>query len=403
MNHRYHSLQPTMPFTDSVRRKTLTAVLLVGAAFVLFAVNGYAGLQAESPAVVGYGTVDSNGTVRVPALAIPLSSYMSEEARHAFIREQKGMAETRAESGGYKTFINAPIDQQRQRVDDGFRPQVERTKAAYPVNIKEQEIAGVRTDVVEPKRGVSPRNRDRVLISLHGGGYGYSSGGLARVIEALPVAGYAKIKVVSVDYRMSPKYKWPAAIEDVIAVYQALLKQYKPENIGIYGCSTGGTLTANVVAWLQKQKLPRPGAIGIFCDGAVQDGIGEAGDSKYFATAMSGWPIPAPDKPWADVFGPETYAPYMEGTDAHDPLVAPIVSLDVLSRFPPTLLISGTRDLCLSAALYTHSRLVKAGVEADLHVWDGMWHGFYFDVDLPESKEAYEVMTKFFDKHLGQG
>jgi len=60
----------------------------------------------------------------------------------------------------------------------------------------------------------------------------------------------------------------------------------------------------------------------------------------------------------------------MEGTAASDPLVAPVVSLDVLSKFPPSLLITGTRDLALSAAVYTHSRLIKAGANAELHVWD---------------------------------
>jgi len=54
----------------------------------------------------------------------------------------------------------------------------------------------------------------------------------------------------------------------------------------------------------------------------------------------------------------------------------------------------------MSAAVETHRRLVKAGVEADLHLWDGVGHCFVFDVDLPESKEAYDVTGKFFDRHL---
>jgi acetyl esterase/lipase len=76
--------------------------------------------------------------------------------------------------------------------------------------------------------------------------------------------------------------------------------------------------------------------------------------------------------------------PYMAGTDPKDPLVVPVVSLNVLSKFPPTLFISGTRDTMLSSVLYSHSRLIKAGAEADLHVWDGMWHAFWFNVDLPD-------------------
>jgi acetyl esterase/lipase len=224
------------------------------------------------------------------------------------------------------------------------------------------------------------------LISLHGGSYNYSSGGQARLIEAIPVAGYGRIKVVSVDYRLSPKYKFPAAAEDAVAVYRELLKTYNPQNIGIYGCSTGATLTAVVVARIQKDGLPRPGAI--------QDDHWE-GDSYYIGPATMAGKIPRANEP-------SELSPYMVGTDPHDPSVAPVVSLDVLSRFPPTLLISGTRDVWLSSVLYTHSRLVKTGVDADLHIWDGLWHAFYFDVTLPESKEAYDVIIRFFEKHLGR-
>jgi epsilon-lactone hydrolase len=384
LHHSGHSLWPAKPLTDSLRRRTVKLVLLLGAPFVLFGVNGHTRAQTRV-----YATVDADGTAHVPALAIPLSTYMSEEAKQL------------AKKTPFEPFDEVAVgklspDQQRKMADDSVRSSVARAQAAYPVNIKEQEIAGVPTDIIEPKQGASLRNRDRVLISLHGGGYAYASGGQARLLEAIPVSGYLKIKVVSVDYRMSPKHKWPAAVEDVVAVYRALLRQYRPESVGIYGCSTGASLTANVIARLQKDRLPRPGAIGLFCQGATKDNTRE-GDSSYFAPAMGalGGQIRAPNAP----FFP--FEPYMEGTDANDPLVAPVVSLDVLSKFPPTLLVSGTRDQQLSGVLYTHSRLVKAGVEARLHVWDGMGHGFYMDVDLPESKDAYDVMTKFFDRHLG--
>ncbi len=93
---------------------------------------------------------------------------------------------------------------------------------------------------------------------------------------------------------------------------------------------------------------------------------------------------------------------YLEGTNPKDPLVAPINSPETLARFPPTLIITGTRGFELSAALYTHTQLVKRGVEAELHVWEGLFHGFFYNPDVPESKDAYDVMVKFFDRHLGK-
>jgi acetyl esterase/lipase len=76
-------------------------------------------------------------------------------------------------------------------------------------------------------------------------------------------------------------------------------------------------------------------------------------------------------------------------------------SLAILSRFPPTLFITGSRAPELSSAINTHRLLAKVGVDADLHVWDGMGHAFFGNVDLPESKEAFDVMARFFQAHLG--
>jgi acetyl esterase/lipase len=55
----------------------------------------------------------------------------------------------------------------------------------------------------------------------------------------------------------------------------------------------------------------------------------------------------------------------------------------------------------LSGALYSHTQLVKAGVDAELHCWEGLFHGFFYNPDVPESKDAYNVMVKFFDRKLG--
>src|SRR3546814_1842513 len=73
--------------------------------------------------------------------------------------------------------------------------------------------------------------------------------GLNSLAESIPVAGTMGIKVVSIDYRMAPEYAFPSASNDVEAVYAELLKQYRPRDIGIYGCSAGGILTAMTMAW----------------------------------------------------------------------------------------------------------------------------------------------------------
>ncbi|MBI4166453.1 MAG: alpha/beta hydrolase fold domain-containing protein [Acidobacteria bacterium] len=335
-------------------------------------------------------SVDKDGTVHLPAFEVPLSSYMSEQAKQAYIDQ--------ALQPPLVMDPRVPISKAREVVDNYYRPLVERGKGLYPVNIEEQKFAGVRTDVVTPKEGVSARNRDRVLINLHGGGFSVGAG-LGGLAESIPIASVGKFKVITVDYRMAPEYEFPAASEDVAAVYKELLKQYKPGNIGIYGCSAGGVLTAEAVAWFQKEKLPRPGAIGIFCAGASGS---PGGDARYIsaplsAIVMSGLVSPPPAKPNP----PPIPLGYFSNANLTDPLVSPVGSPAVLAKFPPTLVVTGTRDLALSWAAHTHTQLVKAEVEADLHVWEGMWHNFLFEMNLPESKEAYDVIVKFFDKHLG--
>ena len=96
---------------------------------------------------------------------------------------------------------------------------------------------------------------------------------------------------------------------------------------------------------------------------------------------------------------PEASRPLMKGTDPKDPLASPIYA--DLKGLPPTLCITGTRDLFLSATSTFHRALLRAGVQADLVVFDSMPHAFWFEIGTPESKEALEAMAKFFDRHLG--
>ncbi len=256
-----------------------------------------------------------------------------------------------------------------------------------------ETIAGVQTDIIIPKGGVAPRNRNRVLINLHGGAFAWGArdGGQA---ESIPVAALGVIEVITVDYREGPENHFPAASEDVAKVYAELLKRYRPENIGIFGCSAGGILTAEALAWFQRHDLPRPGAVAMLCSGAKAF----TGDSAYLAPILNGGPpVKQIDNPAAGV----SAMPYFAGADPKDPLVLPGSSDAVMARFPPTAILTGTRDFAMSAALDTANQLNRLGVEVDLHVWDGMSHAFMMLPQLPEAREANHALARFFDRHLG--
>jgi acetyl esterase/lipase len=334
--------------------------------------------------------VDSDGAVHLPAMTVPFSSFASPEAKAKFVQEQPRLQNYIAQ---LKTAKN--IADERRFSDDYDRPSVELVHTMYATEQTRKVMGGVETDIYTPKEGIAARNQHRVLINLHGGSFRVGAH-TATDLESIPLASIAKVKIVGVNYRMATEYKFPAASEDVAAVYKELLKSYPPQNIGIYGCSAGGVLTAEATAWIAKEHLPRPGAVGIFCASAA-GWIG--GDSGALAQPLSG--MERNDKVAASPHASISNEDYFSDADMHNPLVEPIHSDAVLAKFPPTLLITSTRDIALSGAAYTNERLTKLGVESELHVWEGLGHFFFGYPDLPESKEMWNVVARFFDKHLG--
>lgn len=348
---------------------------LLKASLCTLLLGGVAHAQANAP------VVHADGSIRVPGgFTLPYSSAASPEARAFFPRMLA--------AGAKAPPITGPIEQSRAFYDHMNTDRANRMMALYPVKTHHDTIAGVGVDVVDPAQGISPRNKDRVLINLHGGAFlwGAHSGGL---VEAIPIASLGRVRVITVDYRQGPENVFPAASEDVEAVYRALLKQYKPGAIGIYGCSAGGILTGEAVARLIDRKLPVPGAIGTFCGSVVDMG----GDSAFVAPLLNGAPVP--EHPLS--LG---MLPYFKGARAYDPMVFPGSSAALLAHFPPTLLITGTRDMAMSSVIRSQNLLSQAGVATELHVWEGMWHSFFSDPDMPESRAAYDTIVRFFDQHL---
>ncbi|MFT4613705.1 MAG: monoterpene epsilon-lactone hydrolase [Bacteroidia bacterium] len=282
-------------------------------------------------------------------------------------------------------FATGDIGEIRSILDEYFyQPKIDRARELYPVTESVLEIDGVYTEVFEPVGGVAPQNTQRVLINLHGGGFMMGARTEGR-LESIPVASIAGMKIISVDYRQGPEHRFPAASEDVAKVYRHLLNSYQPEQIGIFGCSAGGLLTAQSVAWFDAHDLPQPGAVGIFCAGAGDFFVGDAVQiDKILRTDIAG--------------GQEME--YFADVDWNDPLVAPINHLDLLGRFPPSLVITSTRDMALSSAVATHQRLIGAGAHSELHVYEGLTHYFFSDTDIPESKQVFNVIARFFDIRL---
>jgi epsilon-lactone hydrolase len=263
-------------------------------------------------------------------------------------------------------------------------------RAALGVTVQPTTIAGVKAFIVTPKT-IPVRNRNRILVHVHGGAYVLSPGEAATK-EAIELAGFGGFKVISVDYRMPPDFPYPAAMDDAMAVYRAVLKTTTAKNVGIFGTSTGGGMTLAMVLRAKMEHLPLPGAIA---PGTPWSDMTKTGDS-FYANEMVDNVLVSDDG-----FLHAAALLYANGHDLKDPLLSPVYG--DMHGFPPTILTTGTRDLFLSNTVRVHRKLREAGVEAVLQVFEGESHAQYYrDITAPETKEYNSEIAGFFDRHLGR-
>jgi monoterpene epsilon-lactone hydrolase len=258
------------------------------------------------------------------------------------------------------------------------------------VKVEKTTIDGVRAFILTPDE-IAPQNRSRLLIHVHGGCYVLNPGEAA-LPEALFMAGFGHFKVIAVDYRMPPEAYFPAALDDSLTVYKNALKTTDPKNIAIFGSSAGGALTLEMVLKARQDGLPLPGAIA---PGTPMSDVTKVGDT-FVTNAMLDNVLVSPDG-----FCDAATKVYANGHDLKDPLLSPVYG--EMKGFPPTILTSGTRDLLLSNTVRVHRKLRQAGVDAALQVFEGQSHAHYYrDDTAPESREAFEEIAIFFDRHLGK-
>jgi acetyl esterase/lipase len=347
----------------------------IGVLSLLAAIVFVESLAAQSNLAVpkDSATFDPDGTAHITRV-VPMPLTISPEA-------QKWLASLNDKKSGPETLA-----ERRARTDIWRAQDSAEARKIYPVNVEKTTIAGVRTDIITPL-ATPEANRGRVLINLHGGGFNSDSGSL---IEGVPIANLAKIKVVSVYYRLAPENPFPAAVDDVVAVYKELLKTCKPRNIGIFGTSAGAILSYEVAVRLKQLHLPLPGALGVFS--GLAD-FSQPGDSRQLF-ALDGFPG-ALEPTHPDHLPDEAY---VGKTDRKDPVLSPLFA--DLHGMPPTLLVTSTRDLLLSSTTIFHRALLRAGNDAQLVVFEALPHAFWYHFQFPETTEALELMAKFFDEKV---
>lgn len=246
-------------------------------------------------------------------------------------------------------------------------------------------VAGVPVMIIHPRQ-TRPGLEHAIALNIHGGGFMIGS---ARDRSALLVAGTLGITVYSIEYAMAPEARYPLAIEQALAVYQSLSKQFNSEKIIGVSSSSGGEIMLAMLLRAQRQGLTMPAAQVLFTPAADISGNGDSADANNGRDVVALGPTLRTIRQF-----------YLGGADPHDPAVSPVYD-HYPANFPPSILVSGTRDLLLSNSVRLFWKLKAAQVPAELLVAEGGWHGFHWEYETPESRDAMQAVDQFLAGHLG--
>jgi acetyl esterase/lipase len=251
------------------------------------------------------------------------------------------------------------------------------------VAISEHQLSNAVHYEITP-RELAASDEHRAIFYVHGGGFTVG-GGIAAAYSAAGMAAAAKLRTFSIDYRMPPSAPFPAGLDDAVEAYWFLLKRYAPLHLGVYGPSAGGGLAASCLLRARDLGLAMPAACVLH---SPEADLTESGDTFETNLGVDG------------VLGrlTKSIALYADGHDLKDPYLSPLFG-DFTKGFPPTLLTSGTRDLFLSNTVLMHRALLRAGVTAELHVWEAMGHGGFFGA-APEDREMFLEQVRFLRERV---
>ena len=252
--------------------------------------------------------------------------------------------------------------------------------------VTEHEMGGVRTLEILPK---DYRDDGTVLLHVHGGGFVLGSARSSLRGTAL-MAHETGRRVISIDYTVAPKGRWPLVTDQVMAVYRATLADgHEPNRIGMFGESAGGNIVAGTALKIRDNGLPLPA--GLLLVSPATDLSGE-GDSRVLLEEADPVLRPGMAQPGINAYAPPC--------DHRNPYVSPVHG-DFAKGYPPTLIQGGTKEWLLSDFVRLHRAIRGAGGNCRLELYEGMPHGFpAIMIDAPEGREAMAEAAAFWNEHL---
>jgi acetyl esterase/lipase len=290
-----------------------------------------------------------------------------------------------------------PIEQVRQMLqsliggpDTSFmdrRVQSEQFAAAFVtppgIRIESDSLGGIAVERIVPDAA----HATRIFFHLHGGGYVLGNPASSRALTC-EFSRLARCTVVSVDYRLAPEHPFPAAVEDAVSAYRALLELCRrPQDIAIGGESAGGGLAVATLVAARERSLPMPASLI-----AISPWVDMRCGARSFVTKAEVDPLlnRRSLKEMADA--------YLQGAETTNGLASPLLA--DLKGLPPMLIQVGSEEVLLDDADELAKAARASNVDAVLEIWPGMIHVWpMFHGMLPEGAQAIDRLAKFVLAH----
>lgn len=265
----------------------------------------------------------------------------------------------------------------RNFMDESLNQSLKDLKQDYSLN--EVDIKGIKAAWIESLNSIKNKG---VIIYLHGGCYIYGNINNYCTIP-VQISNTTGLKVLSVNYSLAPENPFPKAIEDVQNIYEYLIEEgYTSDQIVIVGDSAGGGLALATVIKLRDLKADLPAALGLFSPWVDLTLKGDTIETlKDFDNVLSKRQLEGAAKIYA------------EKQELTNPLISPVFA--DLKNCPPMMILAGGREILLSDSINLARKATLDNTTVNFIVWDKLDHVFAVDSNLPESKEAIEILGKF--------
>lgn len=281
---------------------------------------------------------------------------------------------------GMKDAATVEIEPARARLDrlSGMIP------LASGVRAESTTVAGLHAEYLVPAEAAT----GPLLLYWHGGAYLMGSCRSHRSFVS-HIAKSSGVTALLAEYRLAPEYPFPAAVDDAVNVYKALLGDgHRPDDIVVAGDSAGGGLSVAMLMRLRDAGLELPHALALLSPWLDLSGGGESMQSRRHKD------------PWFDPEDlPHVARHYCCDADLTNPLVSPVYG--DAGHFPPTYIQVGDDEILLSDSERMVEMIRRGGGQAEIEVWPGMWHVWQMFVQfMPESRQAVDRLGEFIRGQL---